>query len=313
MEHKSVSQRILLFYLFRGWVEIFFLKRFSFLLVSVSMLFAAVAISPPADGAQTLTTLVPTDLGDGGSVTDAWLGGLKDLVIDDEGNLYFPDITFSVVRKVTPSGQVIRIAGTGVEGDSGDGGPATFAQLSWPFSLVLDPEGILYISNLGNNRVRAVNLTKHTVHILGKIKIKSGEIATVAGNNPQFGFSGDGGPAIAAQLAGPRGLAFHADSLREPLSLYISDIDNNRIGRVDGKTGIITTVAGTGFFPGQIDGPGGDPCDDVGDGGPPTHAAVDFPTGVAFDSFGNLFILEFRGRICDVREGIISTIAGAGG
>src|SRR5215831_17240331 len=117
--------------------------------IFAALLFMGLATTPNADAKPpgTLTTLVPTDLGDGGPIEDASLGGLKDLVIDAQGNLYFPDITFSVVRQVTPSGQVIRLAGTEVQGFNGDGQKADKAQLSWPFSLAIDPDGNLFISD----------------------------------------------------------------------------------------------------------------------------------------------------------------------
>jgi|GEM_PF-3642492 len=287
-----------------GWFLNFFLILFTALVMNP----APVVGKPPG----TLNTVAPADIGDGGRVEEAWLGALKDLVIDAQGNLYFPDLTFSVVRQVTPSGEVNRIAGTGVQGNGGHGRKADKTQLSWPFSLAMDPEGNLFISDFGNNEVVFLNRTKHKMTIFGGIEAKPDEIVTVAGDGT-VGDAGDGGPATAAQLAFPRGLALHADHPGEPLSLYISDIDNNRVRRVDGKTGIITTFAGTGCFAGEIDGPGGDPCDDVGDGAPPTQAAVGFPTGIAFDSFGDLFILEFNGRVRKVKDGLISTIAGAGG
>ena len=177
-------------------------------------------------------------------------------------------------------GLITTVAGTGAEGFSGDGGPATRAQLAYPRGLAVDSAGDLYIADVGNHRVR-------------KVDVRTGLITTVAGTGAE-GFSGDGGPATRAQLAYPRGLA--VDSAGD---LYIADVGNHRVRKVDGRTGRITTVAGTGTEGFS------------GDGGPATRAQLGYLDGLAVDSTGNLYIADagfFRVRKVDGRTGLITTV-----
>ncbi len=220
--------------------------------------------------------------GDSGPATLAQLGGPYGVAADSAGNLYIADTSNSRIRKVTPAGTISTVAGDGTEGFSGDGGPATAAQLHTPSGVAADSAGSIYIADTGNVRIRKVT--------------PAGVISTVAGNGA-FGFSGDGGPAIAAQLAHPYGVA--ADSSG---NIYIADHSNNRIRKVT-AAGVISTVAGkgtTGFS---------------GDGGPATAAQLARPYGVAVDSTGNLYIADYWNlRIRKVTTaGIISTLAGSGG
>jgi trimeric autotransporter adhesin len=147
------------------------------------------------------------------------------------------------------------VAGTGSAGFSGDGGPATAAQLGFPFGVAVDAEGSLYIADQSNSRIR---------------KVSEGTITTVAGTGTG-GFTGDGGPATAAQLSYPRGVAVDAAG-----NLYIADDANLRIRKVSGGT--ITTVAGNGSFGFS------------GDGGAATAAQLFYPMGVAVDAAGNLYV-----------------------
>ena len=182
------------------------------------------------------------------------------------------------VRKVNSAGIISTVAGNGLTSFSGDGGPATYAQLHTPYGVAVDGDGNVFIADSGNNRVRKVTL--------------SGVISTIAGNGME-GSSGDGGPAISASLS-PNGVAVDMAG-----NLFIAT--SGRIRKVS-PSGIISTVAGGGF--------GGF----GGDGGPATSAHLGFVESVAVDTAGNLLIADYDyGRIRRVDlSGIISTLAGMG-
>ena len=163
--------------------------------------------------------------GDGGPATSAQLFDPRGVAVDAAGNLYIADSYNNRIRKVATNGIITTVAGNGSEGYSGDGGPATSAQLYDPRGVAVDAAGNLYIADDVNQRIRRVG--------------RNGIITTVAGNGSS-GYSGDGGSATSAQLAGPSGVAVDAAG-----NLYIADVDNNRIRKV-GTNGIITTVAGNG-------------------------------------------------------------------
>jgi RHS repeat-associated protein len=170
------------------------------------------------------------------------------------------------------------VAGTGVYGYSGDGGPATLAKISNAYGVALDAQGNFYFGDHGNSRIRKVDT--------------NGIITTIAGNGTS-GYSGDGGPAIQAQVSAPWGVAVDAAG-----NLYI--VDGGCIRKVD-TNGIITTVAGVGTTDGYS-----------GDGGPATQALLNFPQDVAIDAQGNLYIADsnnLRIRKVDT-NGIITTVAG---
>ncbi len=214
--------------------------------------------------------------GDNGPATSAELAGPYTVAVDAAGNLYIGDAPANRVRKV--SGEVITtVAGNGLPGYSGDNGPATNAQLSYPYGVSVDAAGNLYIADSNNYRIR---------------KVANGVITTVAGNGTT-GFSGDNGPATSAQLQ-PWGVAVDSAG-----SVYIADAQNNRIRKV--TNGVIITVAGNGT-PGF-----------GGDNGPATNAALYRPNGVAVDSAGNLYIADtFNNRVRKVSGGVIATVAGNG-
>jgi uncharacterized protein (TIGR03437 family) len=219
--------------------------------------------------------------GDGGPATSAALNRPFAAAVDGAGNLYVCDLQNSRVRMITPGGVIRTVAGTGVEGFGGDGGPAVNAQLTRPEDLAIDAAGNLYIADTVNHRIRKVT--------------PAGLISTVAGSGIG-GYSGDAGPATGAQLNSPIGVA--VDTVG---NLYISDYGNHRIRRLS-QGGAITTVAGTG-----VQGFGGD-------GGPATAAQLDRPVGVAVDTAGNLYISDYGNhRIRRVRlDGVITTVAGSG-
>ena len=219
--------------------------------------------------------------GDGGAATLAWLSNPWAVAVDLGGNVYISDGGTDRVRKVNTSGIITTIAGTGVMGYSGDGGPATLAKLSGPVGVAVDAAGNVYIAETWNRRIRKIN--------------SSGVITTIAGNG-NLGYSGDGGLATLAELNYPTGVAVDTAG-----NIYIGDQGNNCIRKVN-TGGIITTIAGSG--------PGGY----SGDGGPATLALLSTPAGVAVDAAGNVFIGDLgnqRIRKIDT-GGIISTIAGTG-
>ena len=217
--------------------------------------------------------------GDGGPAVAARLDFPRGVAVDSSGNLYIADWGNRRIRRVDRSGTITTVAGTGVGGYSGDGGPATRAALSGMWSIAVDGAGNLFIADTGNHRIRRVD--------------RSGTITTVAGTGAR-GYGGDGGPAVAARLESPQGVVVDGAG-----NLFISDNLNHRIRRVD-ASGTITTVAGTG-----VQGYSGD-------GGPATRARMAGPQGVAVDSAGNLFIaLGSRIRRVDA-SGIITTVAGTG-
>ena len=180
-------------------------------------------------------------------------------------------------------GIINTFAGTGIGDFSGDGGQATSARLNSPADVAIHPiTGDIYIADLRNNRIRKVD--------------SNGVITTVAGN--PLGFDVDNVLAIFAGLFNPSGVAFDAAG-----NLYIADTGHHRIRRVDGATGIITTVAGTGDR-----GFGGD-------GRAATSAKLNYPDHVALDAFGNLFIADDsnnRIRRVDASTQVITTVAGTG-
>ncbi|HEX9161520.1 MAG TPA: IPT/TIG domain-containing protein [Thermoanaerobaculia bacterium] len=213
---------------------------------------------------------------------------------DAEGNLYLGEENGGQVRKIDQSGRITTIAGTGVIGFSGDGGPATDAQFNWPAGLAVDRFGNIFIADsFGNNRVR-------------KIDALTGIVSTIAGSTqPDHGggYGGDGGPATQAQLNTPTGsVAVDAQG-----NVYVLDAGNQRVRKID-TSGIITTLAGSGANGFS------------GDGGPATQASFRLnpsarPGGsLALDSLGNLYVLDWDNhRIRRVGlDGVVSTVVGGG-
>ena len=236
-----------------------------------------------ADGI--ITTLAGTGTegfsGDGGPAAQAQLSRPFGMAVDGRGNLYIADAGNNRIRRVGPDGIITTLAGTGEAGFSGDGGPSAQARLSNPRSVAVDARGNVYIADLSNNRIRRVG--------------PDGMITTFAGTGAP-GFSGDRGPAAGAQLNSPTSVAVDAKG-----DVYIVDQGNHRVRRV-GPDGIITTFAGTGMRGFS------------GDGGPVAGAQLNFPTGVAVDARGNVYIADTDNR--RVRrvegDGFITTFAGTG-
>ncbi|MBI5150613.1 MAG: PASTA domain-containing protein, partial [Candidatus Omnitrophica bacterium] len=276
--------------------------------------------------------------GDSGLATEALLNNPRGMNMGPDGSLYIADTYNNRIRRVDPQGIITTVAGNGISGFSGDGGPATAASISGPWDVAIGHDGSLYIADTSNHRIRRVD--------------PQGIITTVAGKGVRL-FGGDGGPATEAYLYNPSGIAIGPDG-----SLYIADTSNHRIRRIDPQ-GIITTVAGNGQsfgftadgFPaillplpgirGLTIGPDGslyiadtynnrirrvDPQGIMttvagngingfsGDGGLATAASLDLPFDVEIDQDGSLYIADtFNLRIRRVdSQGIIATVAGNG-
>src|ERR1022692_533431 len=221
--------------------------------------------------------------GDGGPATAAALGVITGVAVDGSSNFYILSPNSNAIRKVAAAtGIITTVAGNYAAGYSGDGGPATSAQIV-ATGLAVDGSGDIYIADDKDNVIR-------------KVAAAAGVITTVAGNGAA-GYSGDGGPATSAKLDQP-----YAVAVDGPGNIYIADTANNVIRKVAAATGIITTVAGNGaaYY--------------SGDGGPATNAQLVYPPGVAVDGSGNLYISDLSNVVRKVAAatGIITTVAGNG-
>ena len=197
--------------------------------------------------------------GDGGPATSAQINHPRSLVVLPDGGFLIPDTNNHRVRRVSASGIITTVAGTGVQGFSGDGGQATSAQLSMPFAVAPTADGGFLVIDVGNQRIRKV--------------WANGMIDTVAGDGTA-GFSGDGGSATDAKLRDPHALVALADG-----GFLVADTSNERIRRVD-SNGTITTVVGDGVR------------GDNGDGGTAALARVAAPKGVSLTGAGDLLIAD---------------------
>ncbi len=240
-----------------------------FLFFAGSLCAQQYVISTVAGGAA-----IPTPV----AASAATIGRPRSVVTDSAGNVYFT--SGNCVYKLDRNGTITRIAGNSRVGYSGDGGPATAAQMTSPSGLAINAHGDIFVAD-GSNRVRRIST--------------SGIVTTVAGSG-SGGFSGDGGPAVTAQLQNPNGLAIDASG-----SLFIADAANNRVRKVS-TAGIVSTVAGTGV------------AGFSGDGGSAANAQLSAPGGLAFDPSGNLLIADTgNNRVRKVTaNGTITTLAGNG-
>ena len=235
------------------------------------------------DATGAITTLAGTGdwgfSGDGGPAAEAQLNHPFAIAADSHGNVYVAEREGHRLRKIDPTGVITTFAGNGNWGDAGDGGPASEAPLPRPLGVALDSEGNVYVAS--RRKIRRID--------------EAGIITTFAGTG-EGGAIGDGGPAIAARLSDPHGIAFDGAG-----NLYVADWETNLIRRID-TGGLITTFAGTG---------------DVGysgDGGAATEARLHRPLGVAADSAGNVYVGEDGGgRVRKIdASGLITTFAGTG-
>ena len=220
--------------------------------------------------------------GDGGPATNAFLNGPAAVALDGLGNLFIADQGNQRIRRVDGRGIITTVAGTGRAAYSGDGGAAVSAALNLPAAVAVDAAGNVFIADLANNRIRRVDAT--------------GRITTVAGAGG-YGFAGDGGPAVAAWLKNPAGLAVDGAG-----GLYIADTFNFCVRRIT-PAGRITTVAGSGVYGYS------------GDGGAATNARLASPRGLGCDGLGNLYIADTgNNRIRRLGpDGSMTTLAGTGG
>jgi RHS repeat-associated protein len=219
--------------------------------------------------------------GDGGPATKANVSWPKDVAVAPDGSFYIADYLNNRIRKVDRNGIISTVAGNGLNGYAGDGGPAVQAQLFRPSGLALAPDGSLYIADTANNRIRKLD--------------GNGIISTVAGSG-LAGYGGDGGMANQAKLSNPNKIALGPDG-----SLYIADSNNQRIRKV-GNDGVITTVAGSGQAGYE------------GDGGQATLAKLNSPSALTVGADGSLYIADrnnFRIRKVGPDQ-VITTIAGNG-
>ena len=220
--------------------------------------------------------------GDSIAATNAQLNDPNGIAVDDSGNVYIADRLNNRVRKVSTTGIITTIAGTGTNGFSGDNALATLAELNNPRGLTTDTHGNVFIADQGNNRIRKINSV--------------GIITTIAGTGTG-GYNGDSISATTAELHNPYGIAVDTAG-----NLYIADVDNERIRKITTSTDIITTIAGngtSGFY---------------GDDGPSVNAQLSEPIGVSVDNLGNVFIADsYNERIREINtSGNINTIAGTG-
>ncbi len=180
--------------------------------------------------------------------------------------------------------EISLLAGTGEKGYSGEGGPAAEARLNNPYGIIVGPDGDIYFCDIGN-------------HVVRKISRKTGVITTVAGTGKQ-GYSGDGGPALEADLNEPYEVRFAPNG-----DLYFVEMKNHIVRKIDGRTGLISTVAGTGE------------AGFGGDGGPATEARLNQPHSIQFDAEGNLYICDIKNhrvRKVSTNTGTIETFCGNG-
>jgi sugar lactone lactonase YvrE len=221
---------------------------------------------------------------DGIAATAAQLNNPYNVAVDNPGNIYIADYDNNRIRKVSiASGLISTIAGTGVAGYSGDQGPAISAMIKQPRGIVVDGTGNVYFSDQGNFRIRKIDA--------------SGTITTVAGTGQQ-GYSGNGGLATLAQIKSSHSLAIDPNG-----DLVIADTWNHCIRKVIMSTGNIITIAGTGS------------AGFSGDNGLATLATLKYPTGIAIDGSGNIYITDQennRIRKVSATDSLIYTIGGTG-
>jgi hypothetical protein len=212
-----------------------------------------------------------------GPASTATFNGAANLALDAAGNLYVSDEENNVIRKISTSGSVTTFAGTGVAGYQN--GPAATAQFNHPEGIVIDGNSFMYVSDLGNDVIRKIDLSTNSVSLF-------------AGTGAA-GFNN--GPLVSASFNEPYGLAVDASN-----NLYIADILNNSIRKITVSTGLVSTYAGTGAK-GSTNGSA-------------TSASFNYPLGCTFDSAGNLYVADTYNNLIRVisTSGTVTTLAGTG-
>ena len=235
------------------------------------------------DASGTIETVAgpgePGILGTGGPAIEARLGYPRGLAMDASGSLFIAESGYDIVRKILPSGTIEPLAGSGEPFDKRDAGPASLAQFGYPNDIAADAAGNVYV--LDSNQVRRID--------------PSGIITAIAGTG-EYGHSGDGGPANAAELRNPTELGLDAAG-----NLYLAERFGHRVRKID-AAGTITTIAGTGERGFS------------GDGGAATEAQLGSPRAVAADSVGNVYVAdEVNHRVRKIDpSGVITTYVGTG-
>ena len=277
--------------------------------------------------------------GDNGPATTAEVNYTDGIAIDQAGNVYTADANNNRVRKISPSGIITTVAGNGIAGFSGDGGPATASKLNFPRSIAIDYYGNIYISDRGNRRIRKIDSSGNISTIAGNgtltyssdylpatnvgltpngialdksgclyivdntgvviRKINNSGIIYTIAGNGSDGFSGDGGPATAASISSTSS-GIAVDHMG---NVYLADAMDgvSHIRKID-TLGVINTIAGIG-------------TDSLGDGGPALWANIPYIRGIGIDPIGNIYFADLyasRVRIIDANTGIVNTVAGTG-
>lgn len=233
----------------------------------------------------TITTIAgtgsPTYNGDDIPASRASLAMPHDVAVGDDGVLYVADTAHQRIRRIGTDGVISTIAGTGIAGSSGDGGPATSAQLKGPKSVVLHAGG-LYLSGVD--------------HKIRRVDLGTGIITTVAGTGVA-GYSGDGGPATQATMREPQRVQIDSQG-----TIYVAEKGNSVVRRIDAVTGTISTVVGTGV------------AGSSGEGGPATQARLNQPRGIALEGDSTLYVADTNNhqvRRVDLATGTINLVAGS--
>lgn len=260
------------------------MRNFNTLIVSAVLAVVSCGALLAGEIATFVGTGVKGYSGDGGPAAKAQINDPFGIGRGPDGALYICDTDNQRIRRVAPDGTISTYAGNGTRGYSGDGGPAAQAALNEPYELRFDAAGNLFFVERLNAIVRKVDAQTHV-------------ISTIAGTG-QPGFGGDGGPAIKAQFNEPHSIGFDKAG-----NLYVCDIKNHRLRKIDMKTGVISTFSGTGEKK------------PTPEGAPISGTPLNGPRALAFDAEGNLWLALREGNVIlkmDLAKGTIHHVAGTG-